>query len=61
MLTTLKGVEVKYVIRLRFNVTNNEAEYEALVTGLSAAKEVGVESVAIYTISKLVEGQVTGE
>ena len=29
---------LKYAIRLQFSVTNNEDEYEALLTGLSLTK-----------------------
>lgn len=60
LLTMPEGLEIEYAIRLGFNVTNNEAEYKALITGLSVAKEVAAR-VAAYTDSRLVEGQVTGE
>lgn len=61
LLTTPVGLEVKYAIRLGFNRMNNEAEYEALITGLSLAKEAGAVHVTAYTDSKLVKGQVIGE
>jgi len=35
---------LKYVVRLRFSSTNNEAEYEALLTGLSLAKALGAKN-----------------
>jgi ribonuclease HI len=34
---------VRYVIRLHFPVSNNVAEYEALVNGLHIAVELGVQ------------------
>jgi ribonuclease HI len=36
------GVHMRYVICLHFLASNNVAEYEALVTGLRIAVELGV-------------------
>jgi hypothetical protein len=36
------GVHIRYVIRIHFPASNNVAEYEALVTGLRIAVELGV-------------------
>jgi hypothetical protein len=36
------GVHMRYAIRLHFPTSNNVAEYEALVTGLRIAIELGV-------------------
>jgi ribonuclease HI len=36
------GVHMRYVIRLHFPTSNNVTEYEALVTGLRIAIELGV-------------------
>jgi hypothetical protein len=36
------GKHVRYVLRLHFRVSNNVAEYEALVNGLRIAVELGV-------------------
>jgi hypothetical protein len=36
------GVHMRYIIRLHFPTSNNVAEYEALVTGLRIAIELGV-------------------
>jgi ribonuclease HI len=36
------GVHMRYVIWLHFPASNNVAEYEALVTGLRIAIELGV-------------------
>jgi ribonuclease HI len=36
------GVHMRYVIRLHFVASNNVGEYEALVTGLRIAVELGV-------------------
>ncbi|GJX16674.1 reverse transcriptase domain-containing protein [Tanacetum coccineum] len=38
ILTNSEGVEFKYAMRFRFEATNNEAEYEALIAGLRIAE-----------------------
>ena len=38
VLKSIEGEILKYVVRLQFPVTNNEAEYETLLTGLSLAR-----------------------
>ena len=40
--------KIECMVRLDFLTTNNEAEYEALVTGLDLAKAVGAVSVVIH-------------
>ncbi|GKB34446.1 reverse transcriptase domain-containing protein [Tanacetum coccineum] len=35
-----KGIEFTYALRFRFDATNNEAEYEALIAGLKIAKKI---------------------
>ncbi|GJS24260.1 reverse transcriptase domain-containing protein [Tanacetum coccineum] len=41
ILTNLEGVEFTYAMRFRFEATNNEAEYEALIAGLRIAEQMG--------------------
>jgi hypothetical protein len=36
------GVHMRYIIRLHFLASNNVTEYEALITGLRIAVELGV-------------------
>ncbi|GJW99749.1 reverse transcriptase domain-containing protein [Tanacetum coccineum] len=43
---------------LRFEATNNEAEYEALIAGLRIAKQMGVKNLQAHVDSKLVANQV---
>ncbi|GKD40856.1 reverse transcriptase domain-containing protein, partial [Tanacetum coccineum] len=38
ILTNLEGAEFTYALRFRFNATNNEAEYEALIAGTDISK-----------------------
>lgn len=61
ILTTLEGIELEYVVRLRFKATNNEDEYEALIAGLRIARKLGADDVIVNSNSRLVIGQVLGE
>ncbi|GJV10606.1 reverse transcriptase domain-containing protein, partial [Tanacetum coccineum] len=42
ILTNPEGAEFTYALRFRFDATNNEAEYEALIAGLRFAEQMGV-------------------
>jgi ribonuclease HI len=44
--------------KLEFEATNNVAEYEALVLGLRAAKEMGIQEVAVFGDAELVVQQI---
>ncbi|GKA45582.1 reverse transcriptase domain-containing protein [Tanacetum coccineum] len=44
ILTNPEGMEFTYALRFRFDATNNEAEYEALIAGLRIAKQIGVKN-----------------
>ena len=48
-------------LRLGFSVTNNEAEYEALLEGMSMVQIMGGKAVKMFSDSRLVVGQVKGE
>ncbi len=45
-------------MRLQYPTTNNEAKYEALLTGLRIAKVLGVTTLRVLSDSQLVVGQV---
>ena len=49
------------MVRLNFSITNNEAEYEALVAGFDLAKAAGAARVVIYCDSQVVASQVNGD
>ncbi|GJY37775.1 reverse transcriptase domain-containing protein [Tanacetum coccineum] len=53
--------EYTYALRLTFNSTNNQAEYEALLAGLRIAKKMGVQALSVKVDSKLVASQINGE
>ena len=40
--------------KLEFETTNNVAEYEALVMGMRAAKEMGIEEITIFRDAELI-------
>ena len=42
ILTSPKGEEVEYALHFAFSASNNEVEYEALLTDLKLAAELGV-------------------
>jgi ribonuclease HI len=52
------GVHMRYIIRLHFPASNNVIEYEALVTGLRIAVELGVQHLDVRGDSQLVIDQV---
>ena len=52
---------MKYSICIGFKVTNNEAEYEALLTRLRVATELEVKSLNVFNDSQLVVNQMQGD
>ena len=49
-----KGEQLKYVLQILFNVSNNEAEYEALLHGLHLAVSIGINRLHVYGDSLLI-------
>ncbi|GJR66220.1 reverse transcriptase domain-containing protein [Tanacetum coccineum] len=60
ILTNLEGMKFTYALIFEFDVSNNEAEYEALVTGLRIAKQMGVKNLEAKIDSRLVASQING-
>ncbi|GJZ14113.1 reverse transcriptase domain-containing protein [Tanacetum coccineum] len=60
ILTNPEGAEFTYAMRFRFDATNNEAEYEALIAGLRIAEKMGIKNLQANVDSKLVANQVNG-
>ncbi|GJX10848.1 reverse transcriptase domain-containing protein [Tanacetum coccineum] len=60
ILTNLERMEFTYALRFRFEATNNEAEYEALIAGLRIAEQMGVKNLQANVDSRLVANQVNG-
>ncbi|XP_021994438.1 uncharacterized protein LOC110891087 [Helianthus annuus] len=53
--------EFTYAIRLDFNSTNDEAEYEAFLAGLRLAIKMGVKQIEAHVDSMLIAGQISGQ
>ena len=60
VLQSPEGDKLKYKIRLQYQPTNNEVEYEALLKGLELAKSMEAKSIIILGDSQLVMGKVNG-
>ncbi|GJX90747.1 reverse transcriptase domain-containing protein [Tanacetum coccineum] len=60
ILTNPKGMKFTYALRFRFDATNNEAEYEALIAGLRIAEQMGVKNLQANVDSRLMANQVNG-
>ena len=60
VLQSPEGDKLKYKIRLQYQPTNNEVEYEALLKGLKLANFVETRSILILGDSQLVMSQVNG-
>ncbi|KAJ4813319.1 Pol-polyprotein [Rhynchospora pubera] len=56
-----KGEKFHYAIHLTFEVSNNVAEYEALLVGMRLMEAIGARSVRFYMDSQLVVNQIKGE
>ncbi|XP_071918740.1 uncharacterized protein [Coffea arabica] len=61
LLTSPTGEELTYALRFDFPASNNEAEYEALLTGLRIAHQMGITAIRVRSDSQLVVHQVRGE
>ena len=51
------GEVVRLMYKLEFITTNNTTEYEALLLGLRAAKDIGIQQISIYGDFELVVQQ----
>nr|GEV03706.1 reverse transcriptase domain-containing protein [Tanacetum cinerariifolium] len=58
IITNPKGMEFTYALRFRFDATNNEAEYEAVIAGLQIAERMRVKNIQANVDSSLVANQV---
>ena len=60
MLQSPEGDRLTYKVRLQYQTTNNEVEYETLLKGLELAKSLEAKSILIPGDSQLIMGQVNG-
>ena len=61
VLMSTEEVVIEKSLRLDFLATNNEAEYEALLVGMTMVQRMGGKSIKLFLDSRLVVGQVRGE
>ncbi|XP_074377157.1 uncharacterized protein LOC141718677 [Apium graveolens] len=61
ILSSPGGFTIQQAITFAFKAMNNQAEYEALLSGLRLAKSLGVRSLTIYSDSQIVVRQTNGE
>ena len=60
VLQSPEGDKLKHKVRLQYQATNNEVEYETLLKGLELAKSVEAKSILVLGDSQLIMGQVNG-
>ena len=60
VIITPERIKLEHSFRLGFRVSNNKAEYEALLVGLIAVSDLGAREVEVYSDSRLVVNQVQG-
>ena len=61
VLVSPEKITIEKSLRLGFSVTNNKAEYEALLMGMAMVQKMGGKTVEMFSDSRLVVGQVKGE
>ncbi|XP_077237305.1 uncharacterized protein LOC143878978 [Tasmannia lanceolata] len=60
VISELDNLLVEYALKLDFKASNNEAEYEALITGIALATELHANRLRAHSDSQLIVGQVNG-
>ena len=61
VLEGLSDILIEKSLHFTFKMSNNQAEYEAILAGLSLAREVGVKSLTCKTDSQLTAGHLNDE
>ena len=61
ILINFKRIVTEYALWFNFKASNNQTEYEALLTGLKIAKELDIDNLKIFTNSQLITEQVKDE
>ena len=58
ILTSPKGIDIEYALRFEFQASNNEAEYDAVIAGLSLAHSLEIDQLEVCSDSQLVVTQI---
>ncbi|XP_074347421.1 uncharacterized protein LOC141686276 [Apium graveolens] len=61
ILISPEGFNIQQAITFAFKAMNNQAEYEALISGLKLAKSLGISKMIVYSDSQIVIKQTSGE
>ena len=61
VLISPEKITIEKSLKLGFLATNNEAEYEALLQGMTMVQKMGGKAVEVFLDSRLVVGQVKGK
>lgn len=61
VLRSPERITIEKSLRLDFWATNNEAEYEALLMGMTMVQKMGGKAIEMFADSRLIVGQVKGE
>ncbi|KAK8918566.1 hypothetical protein KSP39_PZI021170 [Platanthera zijinensis] len=61
VLVSPRGTRIEQAVEILFPVTNNQAEYEAMMAGLRLAKELSIKDIQTFTDSMVVASQIRGE
>ncbi|XP_075645540.1 uncharacterized protein LOC142616608 [Castanea sativa] len=61
VVVSLKWIIIEKSLKLSFLATNNEAEYEALLVGMTMVQKMGGKTVEVFSDLRLVVEQVKGE
>ena len=58
ILTSPEGIDIEYALKFRFQASNNEAEYEAVIVGLNLTHSLEVDQLEVCSDSQLVVRQI---
>ena len=61
VIISLEKIIIEKSLRLGFSTTNNEAEYEVLLVGMTMVQRMGGKAMKIFSDLRLIVGQVGGE
>ena len=61
VIISFKNIIIEKSLKLGFLATNNEAEYEALLVGITMVQRKGGKAMKMFSDSRLIVGQVGGE
>ena len=61
VLVFLEKITIEKSLRLGFSTTNNKAEYETLLMGMTMVQKMGGKTMEVFSNLKLVVDQVRGE